>query len=306
MAAATPDPERRHAGEDVKGAVRDVQKRVDIRQIVGFSQTVAWNSPSPTSQNAAYADLELIDWALRHDRVAELPQAWLSCVVREGGMLLRQSDASDSQPWLFGLTDVCSVIGLGWPAKEEQLPMQVQRSCKVFVPSLGPECRRLHPIPMVNLTDWIAIPYRWESPLARCISSKGQLRNGGASLVAVPTGEADAVLRTAARACFWSLPLTTLRQLGRHLIGTGFDQHASLLETLRALVLEALECSENDLVAILRKRLGGDSFNTDEFLDLEGAEAVLKKSDLAKAKKTVEMQKTQRSIVIQCGGGQGS
>lgn len=61
-------------------------------------------------------------------------------------MLLRHSDASGSQPRLFGLTAVCSVIGLGWPAKEEHMPMRgllqhVRAVLGPGVPPLAPPSR---------------------------------------------------------------------------------------------------------------------------------------------------------------------
>ena len=111
-------------------------------------------------------------------------------------------------------------------------------------------------------------------------------------MAARATGTADGLLKVAARAAFWKLNLTTLRQLGKHVMGSDFDQHMSLLETLRCLIDHALGCPENDIVAILRLRLSGPSFNTDEFLDLEGADAVFDKEDQEKAKTTVKKQTT--------------
>lgn len=260
----------------------NIQDEVKIKQIVGHKRSTNWRSPSPASLHTNIADLELADFAQKNNCWDKIQHCWLSCLCRSTNLLIKKND---EKTWYFSLGDLNSTVVLAWKATahmHEEPP--AAGNCEYFLMSTDCADMEWHCLCIVDVTEWMARPFVWESPVEQQLRKSRAARSGRKrfprSLIAAPTGPPENLLRVCARSGFFDMALTNLRQLAKHLGYEHVPKDANMYDTLKSLISAVLAVDDVQVCRALEKRTYSDAkVNIDEFMELEGAEDVLCKDD---------------------------
>lgn len=168
-------------------------------------------------------------------------------ILRCGQRLIKPSATPiGTGGWLFALGEVCAVMGVGWPALAE-----TTGDLTTFKPDPAGAPQNLF---VVDAADWVAMEFRWVSPVHQAILLKywSFLKGpASASVTAVSTSQPRPFLECAAEAGFWRLSAHWCHLLARHL---GVDSAGmSAFEVREVLVKTLLGIGPNDVVKCSQK-----------------------------------------------------
>jgi hypothetical protein len=85
-----------------------------LREIVGTSQRPAWFSPGPQSELQQFVDLTLAQHCVDTGDWRAPMSTFLCALVKSTNIMVKHKDFGGR--CYFSLGDVCSCVGLGWPA----------------------------------------------------------------------------------------------------------------------------------------------------------------------------------------------
>lgn len=283
-----------------KPAPHHTQKRINLRQIVGTSQTPPWPSPGASALAQPVGDLLLTDHCIQNDCLDQMRFSWLCGLVRYGRLLIRVKDAPD-KTWYFTLSTVNDTVALCTPALEKFTNYsETTDVVRYFLPDLSQTYRDLFPITILDGNAIEAIAYEWQSPAKQVLTLRPlfppELRPRGMGIFASPALPQDTLYRVLARRCFDKHSLIWIRELGKQCV-PGFKAKEPLFPTLRAVISFFLhEVSEEDLVAILVLRTLDTFFNQADFDSLEGCGDVMTKDEHDKAKERIKAHRGTKAV----------
>lgn len=225
---------------------------VDLRNLSSMRAKTDWYSPGAGKHAVKYLTDHVLRYAKEHGLWGSVQNIWLGCAFRASHKLVVREIGNRSKVF-FALTDVPGSCCIGWPAKQAKLPRQASGAPACWIPA---ECPDLDDV-FLTVLDWgryEAQSVEWRSPAWQFANLKGP-GSWCHEVRAFDIGGGWAPLRVvAARACFWQLPVTTLKLIAEH---EGFElpAHAPLFNVLETLVAGILKCEGQELLSILHLRM---------------------------------------------------
>ena len=184
----------------------------------------------------------------------------------------------------MSLGDVNSTVLMGWKVKSHAGASPGDPELYTMEDDLGGE--HIKYFSVFDAMEFDAVPIAWRSPISMQL---GGIRLASPRIAAMATGPLENLLQVAARSAFWSLPLTSIRAIAKH-YQVEAPAGGALYETLRDLVCHVLKISEEQASDILLLRTFKKTINTDEFLEIEGAEASFDQQTKETVDRTLQKQ----------------
>eukprot|EP00972_Heterocapsa_arctica_P042822 6314144-Heterocapsa_arctica.AAC.1 len=194
-------------------------------EIVSTKQKSPWFSTSAPHMAVVYADLFLMDKALRDDDWRLVKTSFFSQLARSRSLALRRVDTTT---WLFSLGDVSGCSFRGWPAEV--------RSQAGKLKSLSPDLKA-KPVweTISHPEEWEAVSFSWHSPVHQLLAEperKTQILHN-LSVLAVPDSQPRLLMEQAAMHGFWEVGRQVLTWIAKY-YGVEVPPSPSLLDLLQA------------------------------------------------------------------------
>ena len=265
----------------------------ELSQIMSFQQTTPWYSLAAQDLNVAHADLCLAKWCDVHDEWHSLERAWMIGLLTCGTFALRHKSWHPSKRVLpigiFG-----SQLTFGWPLEAkswgkddlmewENTYFEIKR-----LPSDGSVT--LDAAAILVPGNWYAQLVTFASPFYNMIRfpEHGLLDGRAASIKVQADGMEALLLCTAARCAFGRLGQPFLSKQASHLgVASGAAGWQTLFQVLTAVIKHVLDCSDEEVLDILRLRLPVPDFAVDDLImQVDDATDILEAADNKELKRS--------------------
>lgn len=225
-----------------------------IGEISSFKADTAWHSPPAERMGARFADSFVLALARQRQCWESLDMRWLGCLADASHRLLlrqKRADGSLGQP-VFAARWLATGVAFGWPAREVEVPGHSGVVC--WCPeTCRPALEDMH-LAIMSPDHWVGRSIEWKSPASQfaLYPEAGAWTTEGVRAYAAH-GDWQPLLKVAAAEAFWSIGLTTLKSLSSLVGARPADD--SMFSVLSALVQQVLQCSEEECVDIVKKRV---------------------------------------------------
>lgn len=242
----------------------------NMKTVMSSRRTPLWHSPKPAHDISNVGDLDMLDEVARNNTWLSATKAWLGMLATSGGLLLQSTSKHRADEWF---------LCVGTPGIQGKRGIKVTKHRFENIDYFSLQAIAVAGIQwfhIYQLDDWRAWKVSWCSPAQ--LSLRSGIRRGiPATLIALPDGRPDSLLRVSARHAFWELPKTALGQLATY-VGCEVDLKQGLHAVLLRLINHALpELDEEAVCGIIEARLS-QKFDAAamEFLKGEGFELLTK------------------------------
>ena len=211
---------------------------LDCKSLVSTSQTTKWQTYSGSTQWTLSSDQWTVSQLFSKDLLKAGPDCWKSFIFPPA-ILVQLSGVHYFT--LFAWGSVVLFI------KAEHCPapngVKCWKCCKAFTHNILVQ-------PVHDFKQVQYVPMEWLSPFTSCVTMGGVLPESWAEMpVCKETGPVVPFLTGAAGEAFWSLPIASVKRLGKEqykLNLTGSD-----VDVLADLITHILKCSDLELAKIL-------------------------------------------------------
>jgi hypothetical protein len=153
--------------------------------------------------------------------------------------------------WMLALGHWQGSSCLVWPV--EAFPIEGDTYFKLSVRETAPSF-----VAILDLDRWNAVEVQWRGPLFQWLRYPA-LRNSRPTLKLFQKGEPAPLLRIAAQAAFWNMPMLALKNFARHL-EVDLPAGADMFQILWALCGSILDLDGDALLNIVEKRVVTERF----------------------------------------------
>ena len=276
-----------------------------LHEIQGRMRKTPWYSPSPCNICQPICDMVVSKIAADCNLWHLLDKAWLSALLTTEPVAVRHVDWP-LDDWSVSLGQFGSSLALGWPLVRHCWMQNQNYDWSSTWFSFSEKVlshKDLKWLLIVDETKWLVMNLSLSSPLDQMLRHPGFDFDHGrlASIRLEPKGPAKPLLQHSAEMAFVSVSKLVLVKLAGYL-GMSTGSSSTTFQLLFDLVTHITQLNENDVLLILKKRLGQQEINVSELLNLGDNIEILDKadqSDITKERKSHKASELSRAEFAQ-------